>query len=69
MKQNEARALSLANIDRMWADLRQYQADIETIAKFGLPAPDDSGAAEYHDRLVKMLACVVAAELGARELG
>jgi hypothetical protein len=62
------RALGLARIDQMWADLRQHRVDIETIALCGMPLPDDEGAAEYQDRLVRMLACVVAAELGARQL-
>ena len=68
MKPNEAKATSQAKLDQMWADLRQHRPDIEIIAEHGLPEPDDQGAAEHQDRLVKMMACAVAAELIVREL-
>ena len=63
------KAVALAQIDQMWADLRQHHEDIETIATFGLPAPDDEETARYHDLLVRMMACVVAMELDQRRRG
>jgi hypothetical protein len=60
------KALDLARLDQMYADLRQYKEDIETIAVFGLPEPDDAGAAERQGLLVKMMACILLAELGAK---
>ena len=63
------KAAVLARIDQLWADLRQHHEDIETIATFGLPAPDDEGAVEHQKMLVCMMACVVAMELDRRRLG
>ncbi len=61
-----AEAVNTALLDQMYAELRQYREDIETIMQFGLPDPDDAGAAERQAKLIQMLACVVATELKAR---
>lgn len=58
-----------ARIDQLWADLRQHREEIQAIAHFGLIDPDDAETAEYHDSLVKMMACIVTMELDRRRMG
>jgi len=64
----QAEARMLARIDQLWADLRQHREDIETIAHFGLPDPDDAETAQYQDMLVRMMACLISMELDRRRL-
>ncbi len=59
---------SQAELDGMWVEIRQNRDDIETIAKYGLPEPDDEGAAERQRKLVGMMACLIAVELTTRDL-
>ncbi len=55
-----------AELDQLWADIRQHREDILIIAEHGLPKPDDDGAAEYHDKLVRQMACIIGLELNLR---
>lgn len=68
MGEQNRQAVVLAELDQVFADLKQYQEDIAIIAEHGLPSADDEGAAEYHQNLIKMLACAVMMELNHRQM-
>lgn len=67
-QEDQARAVSLANLDQLWAEIRQYKVDIQIIAEHGLPQAEDEESQVYQGVLIRTMACLIVSELGAREL-